>query len=89
MKTVRHNGMVKWYSEKKGYGYLAIAPSLKLQFGIPAEKDLFVHAENLALEFPRILRAEQQVEFEVAVTERGPRAVDVRLATRHASLVPA
>lgn len=62
-------GKVKWFSERKGYGFI-----------IPDEggEDLFVHQSNITMEGFRSLQEGQSVEFEVGEGKKGPEAVDVK-----------
>jgi len=72
------NGIVKWFDEKQAIGFIAIGPSEKLKLGLPREKDLFVHRDDV-LRRPGVLFADEKVCFEVAFTDKGPRAVNVRV----------
>ena len=61
-------GKVKWFSERKGYGF--ITPD-------GGGEDLFVHHSNLA-EGTRSLNEDQAVEYESAQGQKGPEATNVR-----------
>ena len=61
-------GKVKWFSERKGYGF--ITPD-------GGGEDLFVHHSNLA-EGTRSLYEDQAVEYESAQGQKGPEATNVR-----------
>jgi len=61
-------GKVKWFSERKGYGF--ITPD-------DGGDDLFIHRSNIA-EGVQSLREEQVVEFETAQGRKGPEAINVR-----------
>jgi CspA family cold shock protein len=61
-------GKVKWFSERKGYGF--ITPD-------GGGEDLFVHHSNLA-EGTRSLSEDQAVEYESAQGQKGPEATNVR-----------
>lgn len=61
-------GTVKWFSDKKGFGF--IAPD-------DGSADVFVHFSDLAGEGYKSLGENDKVTFEVQDGEKGPRAVDV------------
>ena len=61
-------GKVKWFSERKGYGF--ITPD-------GGGDDLFIHRSNIA-EGVSSLREDQAVEYETAEGRKGPEAVSVR-----------
>ena len=61
-------GKVKWFSERKGYGF--ITPE-------DGGDDLFIHRSNIA-EVVSSLREDQAVEYETAQGRKGPEAVNVR-----------
>ncbi len=62
-------GKVKWFDEKKGFGF--ITPD-------DGGEDLFVHHSNIAAEGFRSLREGQDVEYEVGEGRKGPQATEVR-----------
>jgi len=61
-------GTVKWFNEKKGYGFIT-----------PDEggDDLFVHHSEIKTTGYASLRDAQKVEFEVGQGKKGPCAVNV------------
>ena len=61
-------GTVKWFNEKKGYGFLS-----KEDGG-----DVFVHYTALQKEGFKTLKEGQSVEFEIEDGSRGPQAVNVK-----------
>ena len=64
------NGTVKWFSNKKGYGF--ITPD-------EGDKDIFVHYSAIHIgegEFAS-LNQDDKVEYEVVETEKGLEARDV------------
>ena len=65
MKT----GIVKWFNEKKGYGF--ILPD-------DDDDDLFVHHSEIQSEGRATLNEGQKVEYEIGEGEKGPRATKVR-----------
>ena len=60
-------GKVKWFDNKKGYGFIA-------QEG---GKDVFVHRTEVQGEGFRSLNEGEAVQFEVVQADRGPKAVQV------------
>ena len=62
-------GIVKWFSDSKGYGF--IVPD-------SGGQDLFIHHSNIAGEGYKSLQEGQKVEFEVGQGKKGPEATDVR-----------
>ncbi len=62
-------GTVKWFSESKGYGF--IAPQ-------DGGKDVFVHQSAIVGTGFKTLAEGQQVTFEVQQAEKGPAASDVQ-----------
>ncbi len=61
-------GTVKWFSEEKGYGF--IAPE-------DGSKDVFVHHSGIQGDTFKSLQEGQVVEFEVTQSPKGPQATDV------------
>ena len=61
-------GSVKWFDDKKGYGF--IAPD-------DGTDDVFVHHKAIQMDGHRSLSENQKVEYGVEVTQKGPQAVDV------------
>ena len=60
-------GKVKWFSEKKGYGFI------KCEDG----REIFVHYKKITGEGYKTLLEEQSVEFVIEETPRGLIAVNV------------
>ena len=63
----RVTGTVKWFSERKGYGFITREEG----------KDLFVHFSGIRAGGPRSLNEGDKVEFAIEQDQRGPRATDV------------
>lgn len=78
--TRKFSGIVKWFQPSLGYGFIAVAPSVKMEFGIDPEFDLFFHAKEVKVVFPRKLQAEDRVQFSIVVASKGPRAINVEPA---------
>lgn len=60
-------GQVKWFNEKKGYGFISQEDG----------DDVFVHFSGIKGEGFRTLREGDEVEFEVTQDTRGPKATNV------------
>ena len=64
------NGIVKWFNDDKGYGF--ITPD-------EGSKDLFVHHSNIAGDGFKSLPEGARVQFEQREGEKGPEATNVAL----------
>ncbi len=62
-------GKVKWFNERKGFGF--ITPD-------DGSNDLFVHHTEIKVDGYRSLSEDQEVEFEVGEGSKGPTANNVR-----------
>ncbi len=62
-------GKVKWFNETKGFGFIQTEGG----------GDVFVHQSDIQAEGFRTLQEGQQVEFETAEGEKGPKATNVRV----------
>jgi len=60
-------GIVKWFSEKKGFGFI------EQENG----QDLFVHFSAISMSGFKTLSEGDRVSFEVEENDRGPKAKDV------------
>jgi CspA family cold shock protein len=68
---MRTTGVVKWFKDEKGFGFITRDDG---------EKDVFVHHSAIRMEGFRSLSEGQRVEFEVVQGEKGPAAENVVLA---------
>lgn len=64
-------GIVKWFNDQKGYGFIT-------QEG--QTKDLFVHFSAIEMEGYKTLEEGMKVEFDVVAGEKGPQAANVKKA---------
>lgn len=60
-------GRVKWFDEKKGFGFIAQETG----------KDIFFHHTSLAMKGFRTIEDGANVEYDVEQSEKGPKAVRV------------
>lgn len=63
-------GRVKWFNDKKGYGFISAKDT---------PEDIFVHHSAIHMEGYRVLFPGQDVEFELKPDTRGLKAVKVKL----------
>ena len=61
-------GEVKWFSDEKGFGF--IEPD-------EGDEDVFVHHSDIQVEGYASLKEGQRVSYELAQTEKGPKALQV------------
>ena len=66
--TDRKEGTVKWFNEKKGFGFISFE----------GEDDLFVHYSDIETDGFKTLSEDQKVEFEVGEGDKGPSAKNVK-----------
>ena len=66
------NGVVKWFSAKKGYGFIEQDDG---------SGDLFVHYSALNMPGFKTLEGGDRVTFEIEEGERGPAAKNVEKST--------
>jgi CspA family cold shock protein len=61
-------GVIKWFNEKKGYGFISNEEG----------GDVFVHYTGIAGDGFKTLNEGDKVEFEIETSDKGPRAVSVK-----------
>ena len=66
--TQAQKGTVKWFDNKKGYGF--ITPT-------DGGKDLFVHMSSIMMDGFKTLSENQEVGYDVGDSDRGPVATNV------------
>ena len=62
-------GVVKWFNEKKGYGFI------QQEGGGP---DVFAHYSNIAGDGFKSLKEGQKVEFEIVQDAKGAKATNIK-----------
>jgi CspA family cold shock protein len=62
------SGTVKWFNEKKGYGFITTEDG----------QDLFVHYSSIDMPGFKILTEGDNVSFDVEESDRGPQAKNVK-----------
>jgi CspA family cold shock protein len=67
MEEERSIGTVKWFSVRKGYGFITRREG----------KDVFIHYSAIRPGGPRSLHEGDTVEFSIETGPRGPRATDL------------
>jgi len=63
----RVQGTVKWFNDVKGYGFITMGDGTSV----------FVHFSEIQMEGHKKLEENQQVEFSLGKTQKGPCAVGV------------
>jgi len=61
-------GTVKWFNQKKGYGFI-----IQEEGG----EEIFVHFSAISGEGYKTLEAGERVQFEVSMGDKGPQATNV------------
>jgi cold shock protein len=62
-------GRVKWFNEKKGFGFIEVDGQ---------DKDVFIHHSAINMQGFRTLQEGQRVSFEIEQGKKGPAAVNVK-----------
>jgi CspA family cold shock protein len=65
------HGTVKWFNERKGYGFIARSDG----------DDVFVHFSAIQMDGYKTLHEGDEVEFEIMDGPKGPQAANVVRAT--------
>jgi CspA family cold shock protein len=67
MEQSRFMGTIKWFSDRKGYGFITR----------DSGNDVFVHFEGIRAGGPRSLNEGDKVEFSIEKSPRGDKAADL------------
>ena len=65
---MRTNGIVKWFSDQKGYGFIALDDG---------QTEVFVHHSAIQAEGFKTLAEGERVELDVVQGQKGPAAENV------------
>ena len=65
---MRTNGIVKWFSDQKGYGFIALEDG---------QTEVFVHHTAIQAEGFKTLAEGERVELDVVQGQKGPAAENV------------
>jgi len=65
--NTRMKGIVKWFSNEKGYGFITTEDG----------KDLFAHFSAILIEGYKSLNEGQEVSFDIVESDRGPQASNI------------
>jgi len=63
-------GVVKWFNQRKGYGFIRVDGD---------SRDVFVHHSSIKGKGFRNLNEGEEVEFELIQTPKGPQAFNVKV----------
>lgn len=66
-------GVVRWFSDKKGYGFISSQEY---------DKDIFVHYTGIVKDGFKSLIENDEVEFDVIEDEKGRKATNVHILSR-------
>jgi CspA family cold shock protein len=66
------HGVVKWFDARKGFGFIS---------GLQGGQDIFVHYSAIEGDGFRSLREGEEVDFELADSDKGPQAQHVKKTT--------
>jgi CspA family cold shock protein len=64
-----HTGIVKWFNNAKGYGFVVADGN---------QEDIFVHFSAIAMDGYRTLKEGQKVQFEVTEGPKGLHAEEIQ-----------
>jgi cold shock protein len=70
-------GIVKWFNNQKGYGFICPAE------GEQQTNEIFAHFSSIIMDGYKRLTAGQKVNFEINDGPKGLHAINIRLAEEH------
>lgn len=66
----RYKGVVLWFSERKGFGFIDQEHS---------DTDMFLHWSNIGVEGFKTVKPNQIVSYEIGTNHKGEQAVEVEI----------
>jgi CspA family cold shock protein len=67
--SIMPSGKVKWFNAKKGYGFITDDET---------NKDIFLHVSALEESKLRVLKEEQEIEFDIKEKEKKLQAINIK-----------
>ncbi|MDC0903107.1 cold shock domain-containing protein [Pelagibacteraceae bacterium] len=67
--SIMPSGKVKWFNSKKGYGFITDDET---------KKDIFLHVSALEESKLRVLKEEQQIEFDIKEEKNKLQAINIK-----------
>lgn len=64
----RIRGVVKWFNDKKGFGFAEVEGE---------KRDIFIHYSKINMGGHKTLKDGQTIEFEVEESPKGPQALNI------------
>jgi cold shock protein len=67
--SIMPSGKIKWFNAKKGYGFITDDET---------NKDIFLHVSALEESKLRVLKEEQEIEFDIKEKEKKLQAINIK-----------
>jgi|TARA_B100001093_G_scaffold451172_1_gene458440 cold shock protein len=67
--SIMPSGKIKWFNSKKGYGFITEDKT---------NKDIFLHVSALEESKLRVLKEEQQIEFDIKEEKNKLQAINIK-----------
>jgi cold shock CspA family protein len=83
MNVEKFRGFVKWFDEKKGYGFISVDDATRCKLNLSFNREVFVHGKNVHISL-RPLNTDDVVEFYTRQGKEGPEAIQLTVISRAA-----